>query len=157
MVNDWNPVRIIFSKLFSDGITSNAWIKRIPAFKKWKILPTPGVEPGPSGWKPDILAVRPRGIMFPSGIEPETFCVLGRCDNRYTTETCYMPMEGDQSSSSTVDLQSWFDTFFLLSALVSSRDRLVVRTLRCGRSNPGSNPGHGSDFFPFHFLANFFI
>jgi hypothetical protein len=26
----------------------------------------------------------------------------------------------------------------------SSRDRLVVRTLRCGRSNPGSNPGHGS-------------
>ena len=26
---------------------------------------------------------------------------------------------------------------------VLSRDRLVVRTLRCGRSNPGSNPGHG--------------
>ena len=26
----------------------------------------------------------------------------------------------------------------------SSRDRLVVRTLRCGRNNPGSNPGHGS-------------
>ncbi|EDS28182.1 conserved hypothetical protein [Culex quinquefasciatus] len=24
------------------------------------------------------------------------------------------------------------------------RDRLVVRTLRCGRSNPGSNPGHGN-------------
>ena len=22
-------------------------------------------------------------------------------------------------------------------------DRLVVRTLRCGRNNPGSNPGHG--------------
>ena len=28
-----------------------------------KILPTPGVEPGPSGWKPDILAVRPYGII----------------------------------------------------------------------------------------------
>ena len=27
------------------------------------------------------------------------------------------------------------------------RDRLVVRTLRCGRSNPGSNPGHGTFFF----------
>ena len=26
---------------------------------------------------------------------------------------------------------------------LNSRDRLVVRTLRCGRSNPGSNPGHG--------------
>ena len=23
----------------------------------------------------------------------------------------------------------------------------MVRTLRCGRSNPGSNPGHGSDPF----------
>ena len=28
-----------------------------------------------------------------------------------------------------------------------SRDRLVVRTLRCGRNNPGSNPGHGMFFF----------
>ena len=26
----------------------------------------------------------------------------------------------------------------------NSRDRIVVSTLRCGRSNPGSNPGHGS-------------
>ena len=34
---------------------------------------------------------------------------------------------------------------------VTSRDRLEVRTLRCGRNNPGSNPGHGtfSSFF-FH-------
>ena len=27
-----------------------------------------------------------------------------------------------------------------------SRDRLVVRTLRCGRNNPGSNPGLGNFF-----------
>ena len=27
---------------------------------------------------------------------------------------------------------------------LKSRDRIVVSTLRCGRSNPGSNPGHGS-------------
>ena len=26
-----------------------------------KCTPTPGIEPGPSGWKPDILATRPRG------------------------------------------------------------------------------------------------
>ena len=25
------------------------------------------------------------------------------------------------------------------------RDRIVVSTLRCGRNNPGSNPGHGKD------------
>ena len=33
---------------------------------------------------------------------------------------------------------SWF------SITTTSRDRIVVSTLRCGRSNPGSNPGHGS-------------
>ena len=36
------------------------------------------------------------------------------------------------------------------SISLASRDRLVVRTLRCGRSNPGSNPGHGM-------LRNFFL
>jgi hypothetical protein len=38
--------------------------------------------------KEGVMALRK---MFPSGIEPETFCVLGRCDNRYTTETCIIP------------------------------------------------------------------
>ena len=28
-------------------------------------------------------------IMFPPGIEPGTFRVLGGCDNHYTTETLY--------------------------------------------------------------------
>ena len=37
-----------------------------------------------------------------------------------------------------------------------SRDRLVVRTLRCGRSNPGSNPGHGIQKQIF-FLTNLFF
>ena len=41
----------------------------------------------------------------------------------------------------------WIYPLILHLYSVSSRDRLVVRTLRCGRSNPGSNPGHGSDFF----------
>ena len=27
--------------------------------------------------------------MFSPGIEPGTFCVLDRCDNRYTTKTCW--------------------------------------------------------------------
>jgi hypothetical protein len=27
-----------------------------------KRIPIPGVEPGPAGWKPAILAVRPYGI-----------------------------------------------------------------------------------------------
>ena len=32
------------------------------------------------------------------------------------------------------------------TALVTRRDRIVVSTLRCGRSNPGSNPGHGIEY-----------
>ena len=41
------------------------------------------------------------------------------------------------------------------------RDRIVVSTLRCGRNNPGSNPGHGtlyvklSSFFSFFSLFFF--
>ena len=35
-----------------------------------------------------------------------------------------------------------------------SRDRLEVRTLRCGRNNPGSNPGHGT-FFIFLLVYTF--
>ena len=30
--------------------------------KKKSCPPTPGIEPGPPGWKPGILAIRPRGI-----------------------------------------------------------------------------------------------
>ena len=37
------------------------------------------------------------------------------------------------------------NTIFFFLRGSTCRDRLVVRTLRCGRSNPGSNPGHGSD------------
>ena len=45
----------------------------------------------------------------------------------------------------------------MLSGL--SRDRLVVRTLRCGRSNPGSNPGLGRKwvFFITFLLMIFWI
>ncbi len=35
----------------------------------------------------------------------------------------------------------------LLTGYSMSRDRIVVSTLRCGRNNPGSNPGHDTDFF----------
>ena len=35
-----------------------------------------------------------------------------------------------------------------------SRDRLVVRTLRCGRNDPGSNPGHGRNGITFFFCLD---
>ena len=36
-------------------------------------------------------------------------------------------------------------------------DRLVVRTLRCGRNNPGSNPGHGINCFHIIFCYELII
>ena len=74
--------------------------------------------------------------------------MLGRCDNRYTTETVGNLTIEQGPYFLVYDLsQTESYTLYLSSMEVSSRDRLVVRTLRCGRSNPGSNPGHGSDFF----------
>ena len=42
------------------------------------------------------------------------------------------------------------------TAKPSRRDRIVVSTLRCGRSNPGSNPGHGNfaQTWLFYFLPS---
>ena len=50
-----------------------------------------------------------------------------------------------------------FESTILLHELLSvslhnSRDRIVISTLRCGRSNPGSNPGHGNARFLFTFF-----
>ena len=33
-----------------------------------------------------------------------------------------------------------------MSGPSNCRDSIVVSTLRCGRNNPGSNPGHGTFF-----------
>ena len=47
------------------------------------------------------------------------------------------------------------DVIFLFQPAVGrmvSRDRLVVRTLRCGRSNPGSNPVPGMTFLKLPFF-----
>ena len=41
-----------------------------------------------------------------------------------------------------------------LSQLHRRRVRLVVRTLRCGRSNPGSNPGRGTVLFLFFYVLH---
>ena len=39
-----------------------------------------------------------------------------------------------------------------LEDTTASRDRIVVSTLRCGRSNPGSNPGHSNSVRSFKLL-----
>ena len=90
--------------------------------------------------------------MFSPGIEPGTFCVLDRCDNRYTTKTHWhlriiQPWHAQPGS---LVAECARPNITRNPIAVLSRDRLVVRTLRCGRSNPGSNPGLGnSDIFFF--------
>ena len=37
---------------------------------------------------------------------------------------------------------------------LARRDRIVVSTLRCGRNNPGSNPGHGTCFYKIFFTTD---
>ena len=86
----------------------------LTVLSKWD-LPMPGIEPGPPGWKPGILTVRPHGtvmsdcIRYPvrffwTWLENASWCNqskslvsaqdrtgdLHRCDNHYTTETMYM-------------------------------------------------------------------
>lgn len=49
--------------------------------------------------------------------------------------------------------------FLFLIIIISrseSRNRLVVRTLRCGCNVPGSNPGHGRTFFAWFNLTLLF-
>ena len=43
--------------------------------------------------------------------------------------------------------------FELAVGRMLSCDRLVVKTLRCGRSNPGSNPGPGISFKNFFYFS----
>ena len=89
--------------------------------------------------------------MFSPGIEPGTFCVLDRCDNRYTTKTHWhlriiQPWHAQPGS---LVAECARPNITRNPIAVLSRDRLVVRTLRCGRSNPGSNPGLGRKVYFF--------
>ena len=43
-----------------------------------------------------------------------------------------------------------------VTSICKSCDSIVVSTLRCGRKNPGSNPGH-SIFFPFFFVCFYIL
>ena len=74
----------------------------------------------------------------------------------------YFPYSAEWKNNSTLILWSFHSKFLLLSrrykistlltTLRNSCDSIVVSTLRCGRKNPGSNPGHSMFFFLSFFL-----
>ena len=63
--------------------------------------------------------------------------MLKTLENRFgiekTPKTRHRTMEKKASTDLKFDIEN-----------MHSRDRIVVSTLRCGRNNPGSNPGHGT-------------
>ena len=93
--------------------------------------------------------------MFSPGIEPGAFCVLDRCDNRYTTKTHWhlQIIQPWHAQPGSLLAECARPNITRNPIAVLSRDRLVVRTLRCGRSNPGSNPGHGRRWAFCHFVT----
>ena len=61
------PIGLAVQRLNHSATSSmQNWYKHLvgnqnSVWRGGKRIPTPGVEPGPPGWKPDILAIRPRG------------------------------------------------------------------------------------------------
>ena len=86
-----------------------------------KLRARPGFEPGTSRTLSENHTPRPTS----QSIQIQVVCV---CDGA--------PTAPPRTSHTSQTIRSKSET-------QDSRDRLVVRTLRCGRSNPGSNPGHG--------------
>ncbi len=48
-----------------------------------KDFPIPGVEPGPAGWKPAILAVRPYGMRYWEGQNKDIYIKFEHFIKRY--------------------------------------------------------------------------
>ena len=53
-----------YIKLIKNKSTFHKFEFRLGCYEFSKKIPIPGVEPGPAGWKPAILAVRPYGIGY---------------------------------------------------------------------------------------------
>ncbi len=60
-------------------------------------------------------------------------------------------------SSQNILVLSVLVIFRQCTAVLDSRNRIVVSTLRCGRSNPGSNPGYGKECFFSNNLKIYFL
>ena len=71
------------------------------------------------------INIRKKFAMFSPGIEPGTFCVLDRCDNRYTTKTCWGE-KGELLLVSQSVRPSVTLTFFQLTGQYSQTDRQSV-------------------------------
>ena len=62
-------------------------------------------------------------------------------------------VSGERQSQQIENAFDWLKIFIIMQYIAlpnlrsQGRDRIVVSTLRCGRNNPGSNPGHGTFLF----------
>ena len=98
-----------------------------------KGFPTPGVEPGPPGWKPDILAVIPRekACFLPGSERRPSVCytdVITATPRKLLDISSYLTLTNPAISQQ--ESSPPYRTNIIISIL--SRDRLLVRTLGCG-------------------------
>ena len=86
--------------------------------------------------------------MSPQMVNPRDLAGERRRRRRKPPKTALSP--GQNQAPSCDKLRVWqgeHEEYQILRSQAVSRDSLVVRTSRCGRDNPGSNPGHGIYFF----------
>lgn len=80
LFSSWRLRDVFFVRPFVRSTSCHRYVK-LTVHKK---LPIPGIEPGPSGWKPDILATRPYGR--------NEYQVL-LCDNNHKTTSSLFRLE----------------------------------------------------------------
>ena len=131
------------------------WFIKIFSFFQ-KLLCSPGFEPGLLRPQRNVLTTRRSGPIVLQGNRFHIFSRF-RCFWRFGTLSrqtfvafCLANLISVYFSSAKI---SRFFSVFLnhiwnrLPWSIIVPDRLVVRTLRCGRNNPGSNPGLDSRFW----------
>ena len=79
--------------------------------------------------------------MFPPGIEPGTFCVLGRCDNHYTTENRWKKGVENVAKPRAVAL-NLYKGMFLRLLIIAAFDSSVGRAVDCSWKTKQTSIGH---------------
>ena len=122
--------------------------------KKWRVkkkVPWPGFEPGLLRPQRKVLTtIRSRLLKAHAVVKEKFWLREGEFDSlvsmsQITRSWTSLP-EPKRFVINRVEDKTW---------AFNSRDRIVVSTLRCGRNNPGSNPGHGiKAFFNFRMFMS---
>ena len=127
--------------------------------------PTPGIEPGPPGWKPGILAIRPRGIVEKKQTKYKTWLSNFCCAARETRH-CFTSLIFQTWNKTNV--KSAFTAEFAFAQLLRECQKnklrvaislnrshgVMVSTLDFESSDPSSNLGGTFNFIYTHLISS---